>query len=137
MSFLRDLAIECLANSADKRPEASDIAGRLKDAIDDMKEDNNLQFENKQHLVQSVTELRQQVDQNGHWKKTSLFLMLLLLLFFIMYLFHWINICHECDGCSSRMEQDCLPLLKLEDTTMTMLGSARNTLYLFYRTIRG
>lgn len=133
VNFLRDLAIECLANSADKRPEASDIAGRLKVAIDDMKEDNDLLFENKQQLAQSVTELRQQIDQNSRWKKISLFLLLLLLLFFIVYLFHWINICHECDGCSSRMERDCLPLLKLEDVTMTMLGSARNTLYLFFR----
>jgi len=136
VSFLRDLAVECLANSADKRPEASDIANRLKSDIDNMKEENGLLPENKQLLAQPVTELHQQVDQNGFWKKISIFLMLLLLVLFTMYLIHLIRICHECDGCSPRMEQDCLPFLKLENTTMTMLGSAWDALSLFNHTIR-
>ena len=124
VSFLRDLTVECLANDAEKRPEATNIVDKLKDAIDDMEGNDQLLSENKLLLAETVTRLRQQVNQNSHWKKISLFLLLLMVFLFVMYLFHWINICHRYDGCSSKLEQDCRPLLKLEDV-------ARNTLYIF------
>ena len=137
VSFLRDLAVECLANDAEKRPEATDIVDKLKVAIDDMEGNDQLLSENKHLLAETVTRLRQQVHQNSHWKKICQFLLLLIVFLFVMYLFHWINICHRYDSCSPKLEQDCHPLLKLEDVAMTMLGSARNTLYIFFHTIRG
>ena len=134
---LRELTVECLANDAEKRPEANDIVDKLKVAIDDMEGNDQLLSENKHLLAETVTRLRQQVNQNNHWKKICLLLLLLIVFLFTMYLFHWINICHRYDGCSPKMEQDCRPLLKLEDVVMTMLGSARNILYIFFHTNRG
>ena len=122
VSFLRDLAMECLANDADKRPQASNIVDKLKVAINETKDSNELPSENKQLMVETVTKLRQQINQNTHWKKICNYLLVLILFLFITYLFHWINICHRYDGCSLEMKRDCQPLLKLEEVAMAMLG---------------
>ena len=136
VSFLRDLAQECLANEPDKRPKASEIAKSLKATIEEMEGNDELQSEDKQLLIQTVTKLRQQADENSHWQRMSYWLLLLLLFLFIMYIFHWISICHKFDGCSE-MEQDCRPFLRLEDTARTMFGSAWDTIHGFYHTIIG
>ena len=136
VSFLRDLAQECLANEPDKRPEASEIAKNLKGSIEEMEGNDELQSEDKQLLIQTVTKLRQQVDKNSYWQRISHWLLLLLLFLFIMYIFHWISICHKTDGCS-KMEQDCQPFLRLENTTRTMFGSAWDTIHAFYHAIMG
>ena len=127
VSFLRDLAMECLANDAGKRPRASDIVDKLKVAIDNMKDGEDLQSEDEQLLAGTVPRLQQEVNQNTYWKKICYILLVLILFLFIMHLINRITICHRYDGCSSEMEQDCQPLLKLEEVTMAVLGFTRDT----------
>ena len=121
---LRDLAKKCLAK-ADDRPEANSIVGELKDAIEGMEDTDELPSKNEQVVDQLQKVSNPQSSQWKTWLKLSLFLV-------AIFLVLWMVVCHRYKDCSSKIEQDCHQLFKLENTIMKMLEYATETLYVLY-----
>jgi len=116
---LYDLAKECLSDEPDERPEPTVLVERLTQTMEEFKEDDGLKSQSKDSLVQEISELRQQVNENGNWKRIC-FLLVIILFFF--YVIHWVSICNDAGNTSTRLKQACAPILKIEETLLDSLN---------------
>ncbi|XP_065887438.1 uncharacterized protein [Dysidea avara] len=123
---LHDLAKECLSDEPKHRPEPTELVERLTQAMEELKEGDDLESPSKDSLVKENAALQQQVDEHFNWKRICF---LLVIAFFILYFIHWVSICNEAANASPRLQQACTPILNIEQTVETMLGSAKDTLY--------
>jgi len=121
---LHDLAKVCLSDEPKQRPEPAALVERLTQAMEELKEDNGLQSQSKDSLVKEIADLQQQVNENSNWKRICFLLVIVL---FIFYTIHWIGICNEAGNASPRLKQACTPILNMEHTVETILGSFRDT----------
>jgi len=119
---LHDLAKDCLSDEPDQRPGPAALVERLTQAMEELKEDDGLQSRSKDILVKEIVDLQQQVNENSNWKRVCFLLVIVL---FIFYTIHWISICNEAGNASPRLKQACTPILNMEHTVETILGSFR------------